>query len=314
MNAESGEVGIVTAEVRGHFGPSAVVKYSLNQGGFVNHSFSVDTPDGALWLKVAGHASRDAGLEQWARLSPILAERYRAPAVVERLRIGGRTALVFPRLDLPLATPDSLKAAMPQLVDLLARLHSDDELAVAVHGAPNLTAGDVFRSVWVRRLREDLRLLEGAVPFVDGELLAWMAREVDKVEAGTTSPPFESPAMSPIHGDVWCNNVMIGPAEMWLIDWDDLGTGDPVVDAAILLYNSYGADLAAWTAAWPPGDQDEATRFAVALRAQALDAVIDVLADWVEAAKAPDHIDAVRADKEASHRSALAQYRDLYPQ
>jgi thiamine kinase-like enzyme len=119
---------------------------------------------------------------------------------------------------------------------------------------------------------------------------------------------------SAIHGDVWCDNVMIGPGKIWLIDWDDLRIGDPVVDAAILLYGSYGSDLGAWAGAWPPQDQDEATRFEVALRAQALDAVIDVLADWVEAAKAPDHVDGVRADKEAAHRSALAQYRDLYPQ
>lgn len=165
--------------------------------------------------------------------------------------------------------------------------------------------------MWVRRLREDLNLVDGVVPFVDGELMAWMAQEVDKLEVATAATAFGCPVTSAIHGDVWCHNVIIGPEGLWLLDWDDLDIGDPVVDAAILLYNAYGADLGAW-AAWPPRDHDEAVRFEAALKAQALDAVIDVLADWVEAAKAPDHIDTVRAEREESHRLALVTYRHLY--
>jgi hypothetical protein len=307
------EVGRVRDLVAEHFGPWATVSYHLNRGGFVNHSFAVDRDGEALWVKVAGDEEDGGGLARWARLGGLLAERYGAPPVLEAVRIGGCVALVFPRLGHPRATQSDFIARVDQLLDLLGALHCDADLADELAGTTSPTTGEAFREVWHRRLSEDLaRLAESPVPFVDDQLVTWMAAETAALGAATNSAAFAGLATSPVHGDLWTENVLGAPDRLWVLDWDDLSLGDPLLDESIVLFNAYGADIGSWQAVRPPREAAEAARFAVAARAQQLDLVIDSLADWVEAAKATEHREAVRDGKEQVHRLALQLYREQY--
>ena len=307
---EVGRVGTLVAE---HFGPSATVSYHLNRGGFVNYSFAVDRDGEALWVKVAEDEEGGGGLVRWARLGGLLAERYSAPPVLEAVRIGGCVALVFPCLDHPRATQSDFIASVDQLLVLLGHLRCDEDLADELRGTQPRTTGQAFREVWHRRLSEDLALLaESAVPFVDDHLATWMAAETAAMGAATNSPAFAGLVTSPVHGDLWTENVLVAPDRLWVLDWDDLGLGDSLLDESIVLFNAYGPDIGSWQAVRPPREAAEADRFAVAARAQQLDLVIDSLADWVEAAKAAEHREAVREEKEQVHRLALQLYRQRY--
>ena len=80
---------------------------------------------------------------------------------------------------------------------------------------------------------------------------------------------------------------------------------------ALLLWSARdaGADLAHWLGA---RDAAFSARFDLSCRGTLLLGVVDSLADWVEAAKAPPHAAQARAAKEAHHRWSLARYRALH--
>lgn len=217
-----------------------------------------------------------------------------------------------PRLGLPPADTAYLQQNGASLLSLLDRLHHDGDLGSALTTNRPVTAGEVFRKTWVRRFTEDLAIIRDRVPFVDEKLFRWMRTETAELELSTRSPDFDVVVRAPTHGDLWTENILVDVDRYWILDWDDLAIGDPVVDDAVLLFNLYGGDLDRWSADRPPLDPSERHRFEVAARTQLLDLVIDTLADWVELPVDTPDIEQVRSDKEAVHRSALADYRDRY--
>jgi aminoglycoside phosphotransferase (APT) family kinase protein len=99
-----------------------------------------------------------------------------------------------------------------------------------------------------------------------------------------------------------------------VLDWDELGLGDPMMDWAML----FGPDRRRVQ----PVDEAELTdlgfdarqheRLGIYARASLLDWIIDPLADWIEAATEPRHGAAVRDNNRRVHDSALALYRERY--
>lgn len=303
---------VVERLVRRHFGPSSVVRRRVNPSNPTNLSFAIDAGADRLWLKVAADPSSNAGLDLWAATSLLLAEKYCAPVILDRISIGRRVALLFARLDLPPANPAYLRQHGATLLGLLDRLHHDGDLGSALATNRPVTAGEVFRRAWVRRFTEDLAIICDRVPFAGERLLQWMRAETVALELATRAPSFDVVVEAPIHGDLWAENILVDACRHWILDWDDLAIGDPVVDDAVLLYNMHGCNLDRWSAERPPRDPAEGTRFAVAARAQLLDQVIDTLADWVELPASTPVIDRLRHEKEISHRTALADYRERY--
>ncbi|MDP9443605.1 MAG: phosphotransferase [Actinomycetota bacterium] len=101
-----------------------------------------------------------------------------------------------------------------------------------------------------------------------------------------------------MHGDPWHENVLLEPDRVWLLDWEDLSVGDPVVDDAILLMDARGPNVDDWSIG---------RRYDVARRALMLDAAVDTAADWVE-----NTDPATRAWKERAYLEGLAAYRSLF--
>lgn len=290
------------------------VRYVLNQGGFVNTSLQVGDGRGALHVKLATTAEGQAALRRWHRLDVPL-RRHRAPPILGWIDVGMAAGLVFPLLEGVVPAPSAEVTRV--LLDQLQGLWRDEALAEQLGEATSLSAADCYRSTYHDRFCADLEGIEGdPPPFVSGADVRWMRDEAASLEREVRdSPAFAETMTTPIHGDLWLNNVLWQDGgSWWLLDWDDLQVGDPALDVATLT-GPTADDLRPLKQL----DQAEAVlkglardRLDMLGRASLLDWVIDPLADWVEAAAAPIDLAAVRAGKERVHRAALALYRARY--
>lgn len=298
---------------------SLEVRYILNWGGYVNASFFVGDGQRTYHLKLADQPDTQADLRRWESLNDLLTARYHAPRLVDWVKIP-RTRCAGLLFDYIPGRPADF-SAQPEVfagvLDLLARLHADAELAAALSTGETPSCADTFLSVYIDRFDEDLLSVAGDLPpFVSLELLSWMMGETRELEGlARDMDAFQRPAVWPTHGDLWPANILVTRSGSWyVIDWDDLALGDPALEYGILLGPLWRAgrlSLEDALALLPAGDPDMRRRFEVCLRAFVLDGVIDTLADWVESSFAPDHQEEVRAAKEAAHRSALAFYREM---
>jgi fructosamine-3-kinase len=269
------------------------VEHRANHTGAVKLSYAVDRGGERLWVRVAADDEEHAALVRWGEHATRLSERYAAPPVLDRLTVEGRAALVFPFLPDPVATRAGLAGRAGELLAVLGELHADAELAAAL--GPPVTAGRAFTDVWVSRFVADLAVTEG---YVDRDEHQWLTDEVEALAGLIAGPAFERPVHAAVHGDPWHENLLLGESRFWLLDWEDLAVGDPVIDEAIVHMDAHGPD-----AGWP-----DTERHQVARRALFLDAVVDVAADWVETA---DPV--VRDTKERGWRAGLEAYRAAYP-
>lgn len=296
-------------------------RYILNWGGFVNASFQITDGECSYHLKLADDEEALESLDRWRALSELLSARYRAPRMVDwieipRMPFEGLLFEYFHGQQADLAAQPGLRR---DLIDLLGRLHTDSALVNALRalGDEIPTCAEYFLSVYIDRFDEDLRAVAGDLPpFVSLDLLSWMMGETRELEGlARDLPEFQSPASAPTHGDLWPSNILVDDQGDWrIIDWDDLGFGDPALEFSILLgplWRHGGLSLEQ-AAAYLPEDAALHKRFALCLRALVLDEVIDSLADWVESGFAPDHQAEVRVEKERVHREALALYHRLY--
>jgi fructosamine-3-kinase len=269
-------------------GPGAVATHRLNHTGAGKLSYEVRARGEQWWVKVAASDKEERRLTRWASVATILAERHGAPPVLEVLDVLGRTALLFPFLDHPVATRTTLGDRYAEVGAVLDGLHADHELADRLGGPA--TSRESFREVWVARFEADLRIIAGHVA---PDVYDYLAAEVEVLAALVDG--LDLPVHHAIHGDPWHENVLLGSQRVWLLDWESIAVGDPVVDRAILLMDACGPQRAAW-----PTDQ----RHQLARRALLLDAAVDGAADWVQSSE-PE----TRLAKEVAFHDGLAAYR-----
>ena len=272
-------------------GPEAHVEHRANHTGVGKLSFAVHVGGRALWVKVAADEDADWPLTTWSRVAHLLAERHAAPPLLDTLAVDGRTALVFPFIDVPVATRGTLHERFDEARSILTGLHGDAALADLL-GPPTTTA-DCLRGVWLERFVADLDIIDG---YIAKDLHAYLADEVEAL--GILIDELDGPVDAPVHGDPWHENFLVSPERLWLLDWEDLSVGDPVVDDAILLHDALGTDPHHWP---------DTAAYAAARRALMLDAVVDVAADWVENTNP-----LVRRQKEAAYLAGLEAYRAAY--
>lgn len=257
-----------------------VVEHRHNHTGVGKLSFAVARGSDRLWARVASDSDEDAALRRWAAHADRLA-LYAAPPVLDVLTIDGRATLV-----LPLLHEVSRPVPADEVLAVLRRLHADTELAAAL--GPPVTSREAFTRVWLRRLRADLAIVRGHVP---DEVFGWMEAEVTALARLIDGPDFDEVVHAPVHGDPWHENVLATADRWWLIDWEDLAVGDPVIDEAIAAPGT-GATV----------------RHRVAHRAVMLDAAVDTAADWVE-----NTDPAIRDQKHRAHLRAVDDFRALWP-
>ncbi len=290
------------------------VRYVLNWGGFVNSSFQISDGGTHLHLKLAVTEDVRAALERWRRLDPIL-RRHRAPPVLDWVEIGDAAGLLFPLL--PGEAPALEPGVMHAVVDCLRDVWADGELAARLQPAGNRTAADCYLATYHDRFLEDLRAITDAPPpFVDRDVLTFMCDQAAALEHEVRShPAFQQEVTTPIHGDLWLNNVLWeDPSSWYLLDWDDVQIGDPAMDIATLT-GPTAADLTPLKRVEDGrrvGTPEMMERLVVLGRASLLDWVIDPLADWIEADSAPQVRDVARAEKERVYREALTLYLESY--
>ena len=291
----------------------------VNWGGFSNRSFRITDGSHAFVLKLASSPDAIPGLERWRTFADRLTPRYHAPEMVAWIE-APELNTAGPLFDLvPGITPERLdQVPLAELVTTLQDLHHDRELAgdLAALGDRVTSCADAYRRVYHRRFTEDLDFVATAPPpFVSAHRIEWMRNEADRLAgaiAGTRA--FDAPANAAVHGDVWLNNLIVGPTSFCILDWDGLELGDPAMDWAMLL-GPTRADpclLASPEATRLPLDETARERVHGYLRAALLDWIIDPLADWVQSWHEPFGGDLIREANERVHETALACYLEMY--
>lgn len=291
----------------------------LNWGGFGNRSFLVDGGVRRLHVKLTDDADAVRGLRRWWSVRDRLTARCGAPRMLDWMSLPAASleGVVLEWIDG--AVPASRDGMVQRSAGaLLVALHDDAELANQLRdsSAPARSCATAYRESLHDRFVEDLRSLHDTrPPFVAPATLRWMTAEAEallqRVDGGSA---FREPADVATHRDPWLNNVIVTPSgNVHLIDWDDMGLGDPMMDWAMLLGPCMNDLRPADPRELPDTAFDDAAleRFTLLSRASLLDWVIDSLADWIEAEEVPQR-DEVRAVKRRVHEAALATYRERY--
>lgn len=299
-------------------GDTLAIEPILNWGGFVNRSFRVSDGRRSLFLKLTSYADAREGLEVWRRNASLLESRYHAPGMVGWLDlphlnvsgpmfrwIEGRT---------PARITDRLAGEIGSVIEAL---HRDEQLAGRLPG-PVHDCAEAYRRSYHERFTEDLEFVAASPPpFVDAALLAWIRSRVSRLEARVNElPAFREPAGCPIHGDLWINNVWLEGADRWyLLDWDGVCLGDPVIDWT-MLFGPTRSDPRATTEGevlkYVRLSDLERERLSVYAEASQLDWLLDPLSDWVGSENEPEHGPAMRQANARVHAQALLNYRTRY--
>ncbi|MBD3918423.1 aminoglycoside phosphotransferase family protein [Paenibacillus sp. PR3] len=302
------------------------VSYILNPGGFSNLSLRLSDEDKQLYVKLAP-PYKAARLQQWADVSSYLTDHYTAPKLVQAIDHevvpGYSYGLVFEYIKdaTPLENTENPEAVLPRILETIAKLHHDDQLRSMLPTVNSVTYADAFEEEYINRLTEDLEGIresrELLRDFVSDEMIAWFGDEIARLNAIVRqTPAFLLPAIDVVHNDLNGNNVLAyGRDGFRIIDWDDIsGQGDAAMDYSVLLWPyKHDESWSIWREKNLTGS-DAATleRLELYFRAKLLDEVIDVLADYIEAERVPEHREAFQNKAKSIHLRAYPQYLAQY--
>jgi aminoglycoside phosphotransferase (APT) family kinase protein len=197
----------------------------------------------------------------------------------------------------------------------ISRLHGDAELAQRL-SISAVTCRDSWSDTFQDRFDADLAgLRRTRPPVASDDVMDTLVSLVEGFRRDVAShAAFDEAASACVHGDLWRNNILIGPgSRVTILDWDDLAVGDPALDWAMLLgfdpaRENPDAVLPPPVSALSPASR---LRFDVYRRATVLDNAIDSLSDWVDAVDAPHVMDSARAYAERTHRAAWQELSRL---
>ncbi|MCC2687001.1 MAG: aminoglycoside phosphotransferase, partial [Paenibacillaceae bacterium] len=234
------------------FGPGRVqTSYIYNPGGFGNLSFRLTDGRTRLHVKLAP-PHKAARLQQWARVSDYVAERYTAPRLIREidreLVPGYPYGLVFEFIEgaISLAEVHYPEAVLNGVLSIAAKLHRDDRVRGMLPRGEERTYADAFEDEYISRFTEDLDGIresrELLRDFVSDETMSWFGEEIVRLrETVRQTPAFRFPANDVVHNDLNGNNVLVcGSGDFRIIDWDELsGQGDAAMDYSVLLWPQF---------------------------------------------------------------------------
>jgi thiamine kinase-like enzyme len=291
----------------------------LNWGGYVNRSFRISDGRSTRFLKLTSEREIQRGLARWRKNADRLALRYHAPPMLGWLDLGAYAGPIFEWIDGVTATRLDGEFG-DDVYGVVRALHGDAELAerLGEDGSAVESCARAYLRSYHERFVEDLAFIDSdPPPFVGTALRAWMREQAGLLEGMVSeSLAFQEPADAPVHADLWLNNMLIAATGHWyLLDWDGLTLGDPVLDWSMLFgprrAEPREPDVAAVTARLnlTPAQEE---RLHVYARAALLDWIIDPLSDWVGSAQEPEHGEQMRAANEQIHRAALRRFRLVF--
>jgi hypothetical protein len=312
LRAHAGTLGLVADRVE--------VEYVLNWGGFGNASYNAGDGVRRLHLKLAPDPDSQDALRRWRGVRAILEARYHAPVMLGWLSVHGTAyqGPIFEFVGGKFLDGFQMPSVLDELLQMVGLLHTDRELARQLApDAPAQTYLDCLMSRYIGMLREDVDTIRAEPPpFLCPTRLRWMDEQIDMLEQlARDSGAFAGAASVIVHRDLWWNNILVQPSGRWnIVDWDDVGLGDPAMDFSNVIFPlTCGPAARRWQDfSIPMEDEAFATRMALYRRVQMLDWVIDVLADWIDCREVPAVQEEVRARKQAEHEQFLRIYEAEY--
>ena len=264
------------------------------------------------------HTERQTVRDRWLAVHQILECRHKAPHVIDTVDLPevDATGLVFEHIE---GAPPDGPGSTDRLLEAARRLHADEELAAKI-GVPRspTTVGQYFEDLHIRNLENDIGIIRDTerTPIVDDELLAWMEHETRELRrTAKSSAAFEAQARWPTHGDLYEGNTLLtDDGAFYLLDWDDLGLGDPVADYIIVLRGFARRDLDFdWRHLGVEAtDEGFGERMRFYARASLLYVVIDGLAEHLGLDASNPLLAATSSEKRAAFENGLALYRERY--
>jgi hypothetical protein len=287
----------------------------------MNRSFCISDGRATCFVKLTAYEDIQRGLARWRKCADILASQYHAPEMVGWLDVEGSPFCgpVFEWIDgNVIASLDDFFAR--DISTVIQRLHRDTELVARImeDGATIDSCARAYRRGYHDRFVEDLAFIdEDPPPFVRPELRAYLRGEAELLAKMVgESAAFQELANQPVHADLWLNNTLVDTASRWyILDWDGLTLGDPVMDWTMLFGptrdtpHEVAESIVTRYVSLARAEQE---RLNVYARAALLDWVIDPLSDWVASVHEPEHGTQMRAANERVHKRALARYRQVY--
>ncbi len=297
--------GAVRLEPFGYSAVEATRSFTARDGAHAVHV--------KLW-----HTEWQAVRDRWLAVHQILECRHKAPRVIDTVDLPevDATGLVFEHIE---GAPPDGPGCTDRLLEAARRLHADEELAakIGVSRSP-ATVGQYFEDLHIRNLNKDIRIIRDTArtPIVDDELLAWMEQETRELSrTARSSAAFEAQARWPTHGDLYEGNTLLtDDGALYLLDWDDLGLGDPVADYIIVLRGFARRDVDFhWRHLGVEAtDEGFGERIRFYARASLLYIVIDGLAEHLGLDASNPLLAATSKEKRAAFENGLALYRERY--
>jgi Ser/Thr protein kinase RdoA (MazF antagonist) len=177
-----------------------------------------------------------------------------------------------------------------------------------------------FTKEYITRFEEDLEVIRSGkhlLKFVTEDSINWFDSEVKALrKIASEKPAFQKEATDTVHNDInWQNVLSDDDNNFWFIDWDDLGVnGDAAMDYSVFLWPLYNSnDWPFWKSKVIGFAGNELLeRIEFYFRAKLLDEVIDVLADYIDAEKVPEHKEKTQRRAKEIHLRAYPEYLRLY--
>ncbi|MFN3991506.1 MAG: phosphotransferase [Tabrizicola flagellatus] len=201
---------------------AAPTRVELLEGGKTNHNVLVED-QGRRYVVRFGTDIPEHGILRWNEMA--ITRAAEAAGVGPAVRHAEPGLLVLDFVEARPLTPEdrSDKLLIPRLADLVARVHRDVTEAVT---------GPVLCFSVPHILRDYARLLTGRGS-PHGPLLPGLM-----AEAGELDRAIGPSEMRLCHNDLLPGNILIGAGDIWLIDWEYGGFGNPLFDLGGIASNN----------------------------------------------------------------------------
>ncbi len=215
----------------------------FNSSGMTNECFKITTLNMVYLLKLSKKEKSINKFRKWYSVGDYLSEKYNAPKLYKWLSIKDT---LYQGILMEYVEGEKLNISntehIQQVLEIAKRLNNDKILFDKLKSDINITSSVFFDSFLLNRIGNDYKILSNMqLEPAHKEMLPWLHKEIENIKYMVGSNEFFNvEALTVVHRDLNFDNIVIdNSSQIKIIDWDDLGIGDSIVDSLILLWPFY---------------------------------------------------------------------------